>query len=92
MKNKEICAVCKYRGTVGARDIANADNVSCDYAGVTGRTALGHGKGGEAFDKRGDDFNVCLLFEEGDAIGRAGSEDFKEHVTIKSKRRAKSGD
>lgn len=88
MKNKKLCAKCKYRGTIGARDIRNIDNLMCDYAGVMKETAMKHGKNGETYDSRGEDFNTCLLYEEGEALGRLRSEEFIEHMTIKNKRRA----
>ena len=71
MKNKELCKKCKYRGTIGSRTGARED-ITCDYFTTSDerRTCLVKG-GVDVKDRRGDDFNNCLLYEEGEQIGRA---------------------
>lgn len=73
MKNKELCKKCKYRGTIGART-GNGEDITCDYFATSNekRTCLVKG-GADVKDRRGDDFNNCLLYEEGEQISRARS-------------------
>lgn len=72
MKNKELCKMCKYTGTVGSR-CGDHMSITCDYGILTKSSALG---------KRGDNPNECLLFEKGERIERKKAETI--HKTIKN--------
>ncbi len=57
--NKNKCKKCKYHG--GAN--INGNTIHCYYAN-TGKTCL-HRVGKEIIDRRGNDYNNCLLYERG---------------------------
>ena len=82
MKNKELCKKCKYRGTIGSRD-SSIDSIVCDYAATSKNGTCLKNHKGKAVDRRGRDPEKCLLFEEGEALGRAmNSDPFLEEKKI----------
>ncbi len=66
--NKKVCEKCKYRGVF----IGNK-SIHCYYAGLTSETCLKL-VDKKVIDRRGNDPNNCLLFEEGEAME---NEEFK---------------
>lgn len=74
MKDREICAKCKWRGTVLARKSqAKIPNyklpyIVCDYHVKAGKGTCLKRVGDKIIDRRGYDYSKCLLFEEGDAV------------------------
>jgi hypothetical protein len=72
MKNKELCKMCKYAGTVGSR-CGDSLSITCDYGLITKQAAIG---------RRGNDPDKCLLFEKGERIERRQPE--KIYKTIKT--------
>lgn len=72
MKNKELCKMCKYAGTVGSR-CGDSLSITCDYGLITKQAAIG---------RRGNDPDKCLLFEKGERIERREPE--KVHRSLKN--------
>ena len=68
--DRKLCLRCKYHGTVGARE-DKMYNVCCDYAALAHDGTCLRREHGEMIDRRGEDFESCKLFEEGEALGRA---------------------
>ena len=75
MKDREICAKCKWRGTVLARksqakipDYNKQPYIVCDYHAKARKGTCLKVINGKLIDRRGHDFDKCLLFEEGDAV------------------------
>ncbi len=68
--NKRKCIRCIYHGT-GAGYYTQGRRerimVHCNYAHSTTGTCLTRGEHGEVIDRRGGDYNNCLLFSEGKA-------------------------
>ena len=60
--NKEKCAKCKYKVKLMLNN-GNGYNVSCDYSSKA-QTCCLYRVGKEVRDRRGGDYNNCLLFEE----------------------------
>ena len=60
--NKEKCAKCCYKVKLTLND-GNGYNIACDYSSKSGTTCL-YKEGREVKDRRGGDFNNCLLFKE----------------------------
>lgn len=60
IRNREMCRKCIYRGNRMSDGIISF----CDYAGKTDTTCLTleHGK---VRDRRGNDMDNCLLFDDG---------------------------
>ena len=75
MKDKEkLCRKCKWRGTVMSRTIETKElkkpvssNMSCDYCLKSGEGTCLKTYNGKTIDRRGYEFDKCLLFEEGEA-------------------------
>lgn len=61
--NKSICRRCAYHIIVGG----NRQNLMCNYSCVTGTTCLHKTENGVE-DRRGEDYNNCKLFLEGDLL------------------------
>ena len=87
MKNKVLCRRCKYRGTFGSRNANSKLCIVCDYAATANDgTCLKRVKGG-IVDRRGNDYDTCLLYEEGCAIGRArNSKDYQGTILNRGER------
>lgn len=74
--DKKKCLTCIYHGEgVGySVRVPNKDGtyslkvVNCNYAGVTGETCLKPAPNNEVIDLRGDDYDNCKLYEEGEQI------------------------
>lgn len=60
--NKEKCVKCIYKVKLMCND-GSGYNVACDYANK-GESCCLYREGKEVKDRRGGDFNKCLLFEE----------------------------
>lgn len=69
MKNKELCKKCKYHGTMGNRGKREAD-ICCDYATLAQDGTCLKYMHGEIIDRRGNDYDKCLLFKKGEGLGR----------------------
>lgn len=90
--DKALCLRCKYHGTGGARSVTAPNDILCDYAATSEEKrpclTVVHG---EVIDRRGDKYHECLLFEEGEPLGRAKNAisvtEKKMHRTVKDKRR-----
>lgn len=77
MKNKELCKKCKYHGTMGNRGKGERD-ICCDYAATANDGTCLKKVAGKVIDRRGNNYNTCLLFEKGEALGRArNSKDYQ---------------
>lgn len=88
MKNKRLCYECKYHGALGGCNIdKNKSCIICDYAATANDgTCLKRVKGG-IVDRRGNDYDTCLLYEEGCAIGRArNSKDYQGTISNRGER------
>ena len=59
MRNKEQCRKCKFSG--GKQD--GMETMYCNYAAINDQTCL-HKVDGKVVDRRGNDKDNCLLFEE----------------------------
>ena len=57
--DKRKCAKCIYHGG------SSASNIYCNYAGLTEETCLKRGPKSTTIDIRGEDYEGCLLFEQG---------------------------
>ena len=75
MKDKRQCAKCKWRGTISSRTTVTKDlhreiyyNIVCDYGCKARKGTCLKVINGKLIDRRGYDFDKCLLFEEGDAV------------------------
>ena len=68
--DRKLCLRCKYHGTVGSRE-DKMYNVCCDYAALAHDGTCLRREHGEMIDRRGEEFESCKLFEEGEALGRA---------------------
>ena len=68
MRNKEQCRKCRFRG--GAID---KSEMHCNYAFIAEQTCL-HRVGKKIVDRRGNDPNNCLCFEEGRVKNETGEE------------------
>lgn len=69
--NKKKCLKCKYRGTKGiGYPVRNEDGEVvrpyCNYSAYANTTCLKPGPHGTSIDSRGNDYNNCKLFVEGD--------------------------
>lgn len=64
--DRKLCLRCKYHGTVGSRE-DKIYNVCCDYAALAHDGTCLRREHGEMIDRRGYEFDKCLLFEEGKA-------------------------
>lgn len=62
--NKQKCRKCMYRKKITSAPVGS---VFCDYAGVTDQTCL-HVVNGQLVDRRGEDYDHCLLYKTGDPI------------------------
>jgi len=72
--NPEKCIKCKYRYS-SSNSIGNPVRVGdkwlkvfCNYASITGSTCLKPISLTESIDMRGDDFENCKYFKEGDMV------------------------
>lgn len=79
--DKEKCLHCKYhteqyRGYTVKRGCRFV-NVSCNYASATGSTCLKRKDNSSVVDMRGNDYNNCMLYEEGPMILAK-----KKHITF----------
>ena len=66
--NKKRCMKCMYHGKGSGSHGTQAKGthgIYCNYASITGHTALQSLTTYQSYDTRGDDFYNCLLFEEG---------------------------
>ena len=63
--NKVKCAKCKWHGTLNGKD---NNNVHCYYV-MSGQSCL-YRDGNEIKDRRGEDYNHCLLYERGRTSGK----------------------
>lgn len=70
--NKEKCARCQYRGTngLGVPVQVNGSSVRiyCNFCGTTDKTCLRMKNRKEVYDIRGNDYNNCKMFVEGNAL------------------------
>ena len=71
--DKEKCLSCKYRNTYSQLGWAikkdgKVHHVLCDYGTITGISCLTPGPNNTVVDMRGEDYNNCMLFSEGDRI------------------------
>ena len=70
--DKRKCATCIYHTEQfqGYTVIKNNKHVSisCNYASITGTTCLTKGENNSVVDKRGNDYNNCMLYHEGRKI------------------------
>ena len=71
--DKEKCLKCKYRNTYSqlgysVRHTGKVVRVLCDYAVLTGVTCLKPDSNNTVVDMRGEDYNNCMLFSEGDRL------------------------
>ena len=58
--NKHKCVNCKYHGIMSNRDFSN---VHCYY--INSGTSCLYREGKKVIDRRGEDYNNCLLYERG---------------------------
>lgn len=70
--NKDKCLKCVYRledanGFLGKNERGEGISCMCNYAGVTGHTCL-HTVKGQTKDRRGEDYEDCKLFSEGNRL------------------------
>lgn len=73
--DKKKCKRCKYRGRgTGYIVKTGFSPIHCDYARTNDQTCLTR-IGKDVIDRRGNDYNNCLLFEEGTPV--------KESVSIR---------
>ena len=68
--DRKLCLRCKYHGTVGSRE-DKMYNVCCDYAALALDGTCLRREHGVMIDRRGENFESCKLFEEGEVLGRA---------------------
>ena len=59
--NKEKCKTCKYSVKISAMD---GITCACHY-GLIKETPCLHREGKKIVDRRGEDYNKCLLYERG---------------------------
>ena len=72
--NRRKCMKCKYHGnTASDTQAKSVTQVYCNYLSLTGRTCLKSYKG-VTIDRRGYEFDNCLLFEEGEKLREANHE------------------
>lgn len=83
MKNRKLCARCKWRGYFGAKsEIGSVTNLCCDYSGTAKDGTCLKKVGADVVDRRGDKYDECLLFVEGEKIERREPE--KIHRSLKN--------
>lgn len=83
MIDTKLCVRCKYHGYIGARDEKNPEtNIMCDYAELAHDGTCLRKVKGNIIDRRGDKFDECLLFVEGEKIERREPE--KIHKTVRT--------
>lgn len=63
MKNKKICRTCKWRGFIYG---FGSNVMHCRWSEHHHESCLKRGPKGTTTDVRGDDPNVCPLYEQGD--------------------------
>ena len=68
--DKNKCLKCKYRNTSNTLGYVIKHNnkpvhIHCDYAFLTKTTCLQPGPNNTVVDLRGEDYNNCMLFVEG---------------------------
>ena len=67
--NKVKCKKCCFRvSDTSAYRTDDGDSVSCNYSTIMGKTCLRRGEHGTVIDIRGNDYDNCLLFKEGDSL------------------------
>lgn len=64
--NRKRCATCMYRSKYTVTDSNLSSTLHCNYACITGHTCLHREECGTVQDRRGNDFDNCLLYEKGD--------------------------
>ena len=66
MFNKEKCKTCQYHSSNSSFSDKRIkrSNIYCNYASITGRTALRRA-GNSTIDTRGYDHNNCLKYKKG---------------------------
>ena len=64
--NKRKCATCKYRRKLSA---GNVSNLCCNYSSIFDQTCL-HVVDGKVQDRRGDKYNNCKLYVEGEPVSK----------------------
>ena len=75
--NPSKCAKCQYHSEIISSgwhvrvSKTKSINVCCNYASVTGKTCLQPKNSKESYDTRGEDYNNCKLFVEGEQIRRS---------------------
>lgn len=82
MKDTKLCARCKYHGYFGAKpeEKYSETNIMCDYSGTAhDGTCLKRTKDG-TIDRRGDKYDECLLFVEGEKIERREPEKIHRNI------------
>ena len=68
---KSRCKKCKYHGT-----LSGVQKVFCNYASLEGHSCI-YRQGSHIIDKRGCDYENCLLFKKGKAL--RDNSDWKEN-------------
>lgn len=62
--NKDMCKTCKFHGRITGIDTGS---VFCNYASLNDETCL-HRKGSRVIDRRGNNYDKCKLYEEGNQM------------------------
>lgn len=69
--NSDKCATCRYHGTRGMGNTVHKEDgttirVYCNYSGHSNTTCLKPGPHNTVVDTRGNEYNNCKLYLEGD--------------------------
>lgn len=70
--DKKKCKKCKWHGSLVGSGATGTKGVYCNYGSLHRCSCLKRIKG-HIVDRRGGDFNNCLLYEKGKAIRDIGS-------------------